>query len=924
MSEPTWSTRLREIFLRAGELPDDAREAYLDEACAGDTRLRTEIESLLEHDTISDGFLETPASASFAQGVFGEERMPERIGHYRIIAKLGEGGAGIVFLAEQENPSRQVALKILRTGTLSGAMLRRFEHEASVLARLRHPGIAQIHEAGIHEEGHTHLPFLAMELIEGKTLTEHAETHALDARQRIELFRLVCDAVQHAHSRGIIHRDLKPGNILVDEEGQPKVLDFGVARATDADVALSAQRTTAGQIIGTLAYMSPEQIAAEHDDLDTRADVYALGVILYELLSGRLPHKVTTLADAARAIRDDQPRLLGSVAPALKGDLETIARKALEKDKERRYAGAAELSADLGRFLRNEPIMARDPSALYHICKFAARHRALVGGAALIVLALVVALIATSLALARSREAEAKMRAAASSVSEVNEFLVGMLEWAEPGIAQGREVTVREAVDAAAHQLDARAGMDPRVEAVVRTTIGETYTGLGKYEEAEAQLQRAIALADQAFDRSSPQRLEVLYRLADAQLKANSLEDAARSIEWLDASARESPQQLVRAKRMNANRLWLAGSIEESESAYREAIATAQGLLGPDDAETLLTRLNFAQVLRQTARLEEAHEILIAVTTDFDRTLGADHPLTLGALGDLAATEESMGKTSQAEASYREVIDRRTRVLGPDHPATLELRNNLALLLRYSGRLDEAEPMFRDILAHQRALLPPDHMNTISTMNNLALLLKDQGKLDETVALQREALAALERSVGDKHPNYLAMLNNIATTLRAEGRAEEAVQEYGRLVVLVREILGDAHPTTHAIMHNRAGAMFEAGRIGEALEAFERTVALAEQGGDSYPPTNLGMFVRSLGSTFTKLDRFEEAEVQLLRAERILSESSGPESPAAVNAREELVTTYERWGREADAERWRERLAAGDADDSEGEQSQSE
>jgi WD40 repeat protein/predicted Ser/Thr protein kinase len=403
--------RVQSLFDQAVVLPPEQRAAFLEVACAGDAALRAEVESLLACDADftegagGEGLLRSPLVRSTdPTACAGGEPLavgwlpgsPVRVGHYRILRRIAEGGMGAVYEAEQDSPRRTVALKVVRAGIASPALVKRLTHEAQILGRLHHPGIAQVYEAGLAADGQ---PFFAMEFIRGLPLDEYVRRHSLDAAARVSLLARVCDAVQHAHDQGVIHRDLKPANILVDESGQPKVLDFGVARATDADLLTSAGLTQTGQLLGTPSYMSPEQVTADPSAIDQRSDVYALGVILFELLAHRLPYQLDNrpLAEAARLIREEEPPRLGSVNPELRGDVETIVAKALEKDKARRYPSAAELAADLRRWLAHEPIQARPPSALYHLRKFARRHTALVGGVVATVAALVLGLIGTIL-----------------------------------------------------------------------------------------------------------------------------------------------------------------------------------------------------------------------------------------------------------------------------------------------------------------------------------------------------------------------------------------------------------------------------------------------------------------------------------------------------------------------------------------------
>jgi WD40 repeat protein/predicted Ser/Thr protein kinase len=418
MPEPTPES-VEQLFQQAADLDPDERSAFLDEQCAGDSDLRAAVEELLHFDSKAQSapdFLNSPP-AELRAGLPSMRGVPAFIGRYRILRLHGEGGMGSVYEAEQDNPRRTVALKVIRPGLVSSELVKRFNHEAQILARFQHSGIAQVYEAGIGEDGQ---PFFAMEFIRGNPLDEYVRARRLDAQMRLDLLARVCDAVQYAHDKGVIHRDLKPGNILVDETGGLKVLDFGVARVTAANLLTSASRTQAGQLLGTLSYMSPEQIAAEPSGLDGRSDVYTLGVILFELLAERLPYQLDQLPvhEVARVIQQQEPSRLGSIKLMYRGDIEIIVAKALEKDKARRYASAGDLAADIRRYLRGEAILARAPSALYQIRKFVRRHTALVAGVSGVFAAL---LIGTAVSIVFAVRAEKNARAAGENARLANE-----------------------------------------------------------------------------------------------------------------------------------------------------------------------------------------------------------------------------------------------------------------------------------------------------------------------------------------------------------------------------------------------------------------------------------------------------------------------------------------------------------------------
>jgi WD40 repeat protein/predicted Ser/Thr protein kinase len=396
--------RVQELFDQTVGLPPSRQAAFLAAACADAPDLRAEVESLVACDAdFVDGADDMGVLKSPLVRLLGPTMPPTwrpgppvHIGRYRILRRIGEGGMGAVYEAEQDSPRRPVALKVVRPGLEHSTLVKRFTREAQILGRLHHPGIAQVYEGGLAADGQ---PFFAMEFIRGLPLDEYARRHGLALAARVELVARVCDAVQHAHDHGVIHRDLKPANILVEESGQPKVLDFGVAHATDAGQPTGAGLTQTGQLLGTPSYMSPEQLTADRSAVDHRADVYALGVILFELAAHRLPHQLENrpLAEAARLILEQDPPRLGSINPELRGDVETIVAKALEKDPVRRYPSAADLAADLRRWLAHEPILARPPSALYHLRKFSRRHRGLVGGMLATGVALFLGLVGTIL-----------------------------------------------------------------------------------------------------------------------------------------------------------------------------------------------------------------------------------------------------------------------------------------------------------------------------------------------------------------------------------------------------------------------------------------------------------------------------------------------------------------------------------------------
>ena len=531
------------------------RTIYLQEACGGDESLLRDVQSLLDEPQSAARFLESDALDIAAKALAESDTLPEEsvqvahelpsvIGRYKVIRLLGEGGMATVYEAEQDQPRRVVALKVIKFGLANSDAVWRFQHECQALGRLQHPGIAQIYEARTAETSFGPQPYLAMELIRGLTLDRYAKTTRINLRQKLALLVRVCEAVQHAHQRGLIHRDLKPSNIVVDETGQPKVLDFGVARLADED-APSTGRTEYGRVVGTLSYMSPEQVLGDPLEVDTRSDVYSLGVILYELLAGRMPYEVSRrrVAESARVIREKEPAPLRLINRDCRGDIEIIVAKALEKDKTRRYSSAAEMASDIQRYLSEEPITARAPSASYQVLKFARRHRGLVAGTAAVFVALLAGVAASTFQAIRAnragqaalverdravqaellatRERNRSAAAEAQAVRERNRAVVekqradqeaatskaistflqnDLLAQAGASTQAGTRakpdphLEVRTALDRAAARISGKFDQQPLVEASLRQTIGFTYQDLGLFGEAELQQQRALAI----------------------------------------------------------------------------------------------------------------------------------------------------------------------------------------------------------------------------------------------------------------------------------------------------------------------------------------------------------------------------------------------------------------------------------------------
>jgi tetratricopeptide (TPR) repeat protein/predicted Ser/Thr protein kinase len=782
------------------------------------------------------------------------------VGRYRIEGPLGEGGMGTVYAARQERPDRRVALKLIRPGMTTPRLLRRFELEAEVLGRLQHPGIAAIYEAGTYFGPAGPQPFFAMEFVEGQDLKTHVLRHRLTIRERVALLIKVADAIQHAHEKGVIHRDLKPVNILVTESGQPKVLDFGVARLHEPGEsggggggAGGTLATEAGSIVGTIPYMSPEQIGGRPGDLDTRSDVYTLGVILHELLTHALPINVggQTLAEMARTVQEQAPTRLGSIDPQLRGDLETIVGKALEKEPARRYATAAEFAADLGRYLRDEPILARPPGRVYLMRKFARRNRALVAGASVAVLALIGGLVGTSYGLVRARaerdaaerarSEETKQRQVAEAINEfLNKDLLGAVEPASSDKAgRGRDVLMREVLDEASRRIDEAGATGgrfeklPEVETSVRTQLVSTYYALGDFESSLRHAERVLAIREATRPADDPSRYEAHNNLGVLLEKLDRLEQAQEhhrvALEGFRRVRGPDHADTIASASNMGSILHTRGRLAEAEPYYREAASASERAFGPEHVETLISQTNLAGILSDMGRYAEAEPMLRAARAGFTKALGADDPATLWSMNRLASVLEALGRMDEAGALYREAYESRKRVLGPDHDGTLTSLTNLGTFLTLRGKLEEALAIQREAYEGRVRTLGKDNRATLTALNNIAAVLERLGRFDEAEAAYRECLETRLKNLGPEHPDTIASTNNMGTLYRSMQRWAEAEPWMRRASEAAVKAMGPDHADTLVVRANLGVVLVRLGRGGEAEEILRDVMARRER-----------------------------------------------------------------------------------------------
>jgi serine/threonine protein kinase len=784
-------------------------------------------------------------------GGSSDDAMPTHVGRYRLIAPLGEGGFGVVYEAEQQYPvQRRVALKIIKAGMDSRAVIARFELERQALARMDHPHIASVLDAGTTDSGR---PYFVMELVEGEPICAYCDHHRLPLRERLDLLTQVCSAVQHAHTKGLIHRDLKPGNVLVSATSEgpfARVIDFGIAKAMGLRAADDVSLTGHLEMIGTPLYMSPEQ-AEGNPDIDTRTDIYALGVILYELLTGTTPVapellRAAAYAEIQRIIREHEPPLPSArVAAAhtdrdsisalrstrhdelqrsIRGELDWIAMKALDKERGRRYESAAAFASDLRRYLDGDAVLAAPPGRAYQLGKFVRRHRVLASAGAAVTLALVVGLAGT---LWQARQASQR----AAELQKVADFQAAMLESIDPAAA-GRllvdELSRQHAAasadtdpdflttlkrlnttDASIVLLDGmvlkpavkaieeRFPDQPLVQAGLRSSLGEVYFSLGRYDEARVLIEQAVAIRRRELGESALETIIAENQLAFTLADASQLDEAEALLRPLlqripDAGDR---YRLERAAALRALGLVMTerGDHANGELLFREALLLREQILGADHEETINLLGDVGLARWKQADAVSAEGLWRDALARARRGLGPEHPTTLTMIGNLAVAIRSQQRSDEAELLYREALALNRRVRGDSHPVTLSTIGNLGVLLEAKGDLVGAEAFYVERYTRSLEVLGPDHFSTLLATHNLGYLRRKQDRLVEAVALFRTALEGRERLLGRENEGTLSSLSSLGNTERQLQRWEDSERTLKEAVSRHERVFGRDH-----------------------------------------------------------------------------------------------------------------------------------
>ncbi|MBK8068253.1 MAG: protein kinase [Rhodanobacteraceae bacterium] len=915
---------------------------------------------------------EEPATSQFGATIVAPNSLPSRVGSsrpapdplaagpaawigreiddYRILRVLGAGGMGVVFLAQQRHPKRLVAIKTLHAGLHQAELLARFQQEAEILGRLKHPGIAQIHASGRTDASLGGVPYIVMEFVEGVPLLEHSGT--LPMRQCLELLMRICEAVEHAHIRGVIHRDLKPGNILVQPDGQPKVLDFGVARLTGEDRGPS-ELTSAGMVIGTIAFMSPEQAQGEPGAVDIRSDVYALGMIGYRMLTGDMPYEVTghNLARALQQICDTAPTPLSQHDRRYRGDLETIFQKVLAKDKEARYQNAAEFAEDLRRYLADEAILARRPSVFSDIRRFARRNKILVG-AALAVLASLVVAVAVSTRFAIEEQAQ---RIEADAMVD---YMRRMFSGANPVFARGEDVSVRALIEQAEPQLQRDLANAPAARGRIRATLAETFKALGELDralvyynaaradfaaagseglepelvavgaarvlletgrvrEARQQLEPLLAATG---DDASPGRLMARLHLAVALATMGENEAAsiefARGFELLGRVGAMSckpclPQWAAREEVWaRARQSVLQVDVGEPDAALastERAVAIAKEALGESDPYTMVAVVHASMALQASGRHKEAIALLQEALSIRQKLLGDRHWQTILTAGNLAQALANDGQSVEAEQTYRHWLGIAESALDAQNPELATIKANLGNLLFNVGRVDEAVSLLADAYARRVSRLGLAHPFTLTTARNLAVMYAaqaktDPAKVDDAERLMRAALDGTIARFGDDHRQTIDVRSEYASVLRDRARYVEADREFAQAWALAERLLPPGDSDRLRVLFQYSGSLQRQQRYADAEVLSTRLMAEVGQASDPNAQ-HARMAPLRHARSLIGLKRFDEAERLLLEFDAGLGDAA--DETLRRQTRSTLAELYTAAGREVEAAKYR-------------------
>ena len=879
----------REIFSRAIEIEDGAeRAASVHAACGNDAELRGRVERLLrEHSRKSQFILDrSPVDLQSITDLPAiSEKIGATLGPFKLIEQIGEGGMGVVYIAEQREPiRRRVALKIIKPGLDTKEVMARFAAERQALAMMDHPHIARALDAGVTETGR---PYFVMELVRGIPITDFCDQNKLGIKQRLRLFIDACHAIQHAHQKGIIHRDIKPGNVLVasqDGESLVKVIDFGVAKAIDQQFTEQTICTQFSQIVGTPLYMSPEQVEMGAVDVDTRTDIYSLGVMLYELLTGQPPLdpqrlrqatydemrcmireeepeklsvKVSTLGQATLTISRDRDTESRKLSQLLRGDLNWIVMKALDKDRERRYGTASSFAADVGRYLNGEAVVAAPPSVSYRLQKIVRRNKGPVLAASLLLMTLLLGIAGTTYGLLR---AEAARQDAVTA------------QRAEAQRAEGERLA----------KLAAEAQKDRAQEATAYAKAANQ-----KAQKRLSQIEKANDILGSIFVGLDPREIA----RADRPLQAMLVEKLDLAVAQIEGDAIGDPLVVASIQNKLGTSLLALGAPNRAALLFEKSSVTRQAKLGTDHPDTLASMHNLATAYMEAGKLDLAMPLLEETLKLRQAKLGPNHPGMLSSMHSLAMAYEKAGKLDLAMPLWEETLKLMQAKLGPNHPDTLSSMNNLATAYMKTGKLDLAMPLWEETLKLMQAKLGPNHPHTLASMNNLAIAYMKAGKLDLAMPLWEETLKLMQAKLGPNHPHTLANMDNLATAYMEAGKLDLGIPLLKETLKLRQAKLGPDHPDTLASMSNLAIACMKTGKLDLAMPLLEETLKLRQAKlGPNHPHTLASM--HSLAAAHIESGKLDLAMPLLEETLKLRQTKLGPSHPHTLASMNNLAVAY--------------------------------
>lgn len=892
---------VKSLVADALELSPDARQAFINDRCNGDDTLAEEVAALITAYDDAEGVIDSGADAWL--GLSGRDTVSlagHKIGRYQLERLLAEGANGAVYVAQQISPNRRVAIKLLRTVLPLVDAAHRFKRESAALGRLQHPNIARIYESGVHrgENATNATPFLAMELVDGLPLNKYAREKKLSREERVKLIIKVAQAVHAAHQQAVIHRDLKPANVLVDANGEPKVLDFGLARIAELDDDQNTWQTTAGVMLGTPGYMSPEQASGNQDSVDVRSDVWSLGVLLYELLADQLPLDVKgkSFAEIVQTLEQSEPKPLGQVDPTLRGDLETIVGTALAKDKSERYASAEAFADDLRNVLEYEPIKARAPSRWYRAKKFVRRNRLAVALITALAITLIGATVISTSSLVRERRQRDRAEA-------VNTFLNDVISRANPNTG-GKDLTMRDVMSQAEGNVATSFASQPEVEAELRRTIGWAYYNISDFPAAQRNLAKSIELFNSTVGQNNPQTLKAMSHMVSVLRMLSKYDEALSMVETAINSANQTlgnkDELTLQLEIDRAALLTDMSKMDRAAAVYKELIPRLKQSLGENNEQTLLAENNYGYMLMSGAKYAEAEPVLEEVVRRGGAMRGPDHPELFPTRSNVLTVKTNLGKLEECEPLYRTLSADVKRILGENHRRSQAVDSEFSQLLSLIGKYDESIELMKSVIERSRVTNGPEELTTFKWEMFLTHRYLNASRFVEAEAAAREILPRARRVLGEEFLTTLLLEDNLARALNGQKKFVEAEPIFRASIPKTLKIAGEKNNWYANARLNFARCLNGLGKYEEALE----NIAIARQICDEMNLVNTSPNVRrELAQTYALMNKFDEAEKTLLEAVEKDKALSNPRQLQRTTAA--LAELYDKLNKPEDAARVR-------------------